>query len=105
MCTGVCFSSLNTRSGYQSMYHQTQVAIFRGQGCQEWLLPSWPRGVLFILVGATVTYFSCFPLDVLSTGPWSTLKELEDMDLRRLVEALPSSVLRCRVTSTTQKYL
>jgi len=42
---------------------------------------------------------------VLSTGPWSTLKELEDMDLRRLAEALPSSVLRCRATSTTQKYL
>ena len=51
-----------------------------------------------------VTYISCFSVDVLSTGPWSTLKELEDMDLRRLAEALPSSV-HCRATSTTKKYL
>ena len=52
-----------------------------------------------------VAYVSCFPLDVLSTGPWSTLKELEDMDLRRLAEALPSSVLHWRAASTTKKYL
>lgn len=56
--------------------------------------------------GFAIAYFILFcSVDVLSTGPWSTLKELEDLDLRRLAEALPSSVLRCRATSTTKKYL
>jgi len=47
-----------------------------------------------------------FPsLDVLSVGVWDTLKELENGDLKRLAEALPTLVLHCRATSTTKKYL
>jgi len=45
------------------------------------------------------------PLDVLSAGTWGALKELEDDDLKRLVGALPMSVLLCRASSTTKKYL
>ena len=41
----------------------------------------------------------------MSTGVWSTLKELKDMDLQRLAETLPSSVLHCKATTTTKKYL
>ena len=49
--------------------------------------------------------FFMFPLDIMSTGVWSTLKELKDMDLQRLAEALPSSVLHCKANTTTKKYL
>jgi len=45
------------------------------------------------------------PLDVLSAGAWGALKELEDEDLKRLAGALPMSVLLCRASSTTKKYL
>jgi len=40
-------------------------------------------------------------LDTLSVGVWGTLKELKDDDLRRLAGGLPTSVLRCRATSST----
>lgn len=46
-----------------------------------------------------------FVADVLKTGPWSVLRELEDPDLRRLAEALPETVLKSRADSTTKKYL
>jgi len=36
---------------------------------------------------------------------WGTLNNLENDDLKRLAGALPSSVLHCRATSTTKKYL
>ena len=50
-----------------------------------------------------VTFISS--ADVLSTGPWSTLKELQDVELQRLAKALPKSVLQSKATSTTKKYL
>ena len=50
-----------------------------------------------------VTFISS--ADVLSTGPWSTLKELQDVELQRLAKALPKSVLQSKATSATRKYL
>ena len=48
--------------------------------------------------------FFCF-LDVLSIGRWAQLKDLEDTDLKRLASHLPSTILQCKATSTTKKYL
>ena len=49
----------------------------------------------------------CFlaTVDVLKSGPWQCFNELEDPDLKRLAETLPETVLQCRATSTTKKYL
>lgn len=51
-----------------------------------------------------MTDFNFFA-DVLTVGPWPLLKDLEDLELRQLVEALPSTVLQNRDDSTTRKYL
>ena len=42
---------------------------------------------------------------MLSIGSWAQLKELEDDSLKRLAADLPSTVLQCKATSTTKKYL
>ena len=52
-----------------------------------------------------LTYLLSQSPDVLTVGPWSTLKELQDADLRKLAEALPKSVLQSKATSTMRKYL
>ena len=44
-------------------------------------------------------------LEVLSIGSWAQMKDLEDEDLKRLASALPSTILQCKATSTTKKYL
>ena len=42
---------------------------------------------------------------MLSIGKWAKLRDLEDTDLKRLASHLPSTILQCRATSTTKKYL
>jgi len=44
-------------------------------------------------------------VDVLKAGAWSCFEELEDPELGRLVDALPETMLQCRASSTTKKYL
>ena len=44
-------------------------------------------------------------LEVLSIGSWAQMKDLEDEDLKRLASALPLTILQCKATSTTKKYL
>ena len=46
-----------------------------------------------------------FSLDVFSVGCWPQLKELEDPNLKSLASNLPSTILQCKATSTTRKYL
>ena len=46
-----------------------------------------------------------FAIDVFEAGPWQFFKDLEDPELRRLAETLPETMLQCRATSTTRKYL
>ena len=57
--------------------------------------------------GALLT--SCFHLffntGVFSAGAWPLLGNLEDPELRRLAQSLPTTVLRSRADSTTKKYL
>ena len=72
---------------------------------KNWLLPIGFESCLNGPIMFAVAYNLCSPLDVLSTGVWSTLRELEDMDLRRLAKSLPGSVLACKASSTTKKYL
>ena len=43
--------------------------------------------------------------DVLSSGVWTTLRELENPELRGLAERLPTSTLNSKAESTTRKYL
>ena len=43
--------------------------------------------------------------DVLTAGVWPLLRDLEDPELWRLAEALPTTVLSIRADSTTRKYL
>ena len=43
--------------------------------------------------------------DVLTAGVWPVLRNLEDPELQRLAEALPTTVLSSRADSTTKKYL
>lgn len=43
--------------------------------------------------------------DVLTTGAWESLQEVQDPELRRLAEALPGTLLQSRASSTTAKYL
>lgn len=42
---------------------------------------------------------------MLSVGAWDSLKDLEDKELQALAAGLPETVLKCRATSTTKKYL
>ena len=42
---------------------------------------------------------------VFTSGAWPLLSNLEDPELRRLVKALPATVLRSKADSTTKKYL
>ena len=44
-------------------------------------------------------------LDVFATGQWKAVMDVQDPELHRLAEALPGVVMRCKVTSTTKKYL
>ena len=44
-------------------------------------------------------------INVLSVGAWESLEDLEDGELQSLAARLPETVLRCRVTSATKKYL
>ena len=43
--------------------------------------------------------------DVLSSGAWTILKELEDPELQGLAKRLPTSILNSKAESTTRKYL
>ena len=45
------------------------------------------------------------PLEVLSIGSWAQMKDLGDEDLKRLASGLPLTILQCKGTSTTKKYL
>ena len=49
-------------------------------------------------------YSPLFP-EVLSIGRWAQLKDLEDEDLKRLATGLPTTILQCKATNTTKKYL
>ena len=60
---------------------------------------------LVLLVQVTASLHVFPSLDVLSVGAWGALKELRGDDLKRLAGALPASVLHCRATSKTKKYL
>ncbi len=51
---------------------------------------------MFLIVSST---------DVLSTGVWETLAELQDPELKRLAGLLPATVLRSRADSTSKKYM
>ena len=44
-------------------------------------------------------------VDVLSTGAWTELEELEDPELRRLAKRLPETVIQSRADSTKRKYM
>ena len=52
-----------------------------------------------------VLWLLFFPLDVFSISCWPLLKELEDSNLKSLASNLPSTILQCKATSTTRKYL
>ena len=49
--------------------------------------------------------FSPYSVDVFSSGVWPLLSNLDDPELRQLAKALPTTVLKCKVDSTTKKYL
>ena len=44
-------------------------------------------------------------VDVRKSQPWQCFEELRDPELKRLAEMLPETILQCRATSTTRKYL
>ena len=43
--------------------------------------------------------------EVFKQGVWQTLKEIDDPELTRLAEELPTTVLRSRVQSSMKKYI
>ena len=43
--------------------------------------------------------------DVLKTGVWQLLQDIDDPELRKLADLLPITVLHSRATSSTKKYL
>ena len=95
MCQAFVLSVTVRVPGYMCIAtcHRSCYVVYRG-GCS----------LTLILHGFIVVTFVS-PTDVLSVGPWSTLKELQDAELQKLAKALPLSVLQSRATSTTRKYL
>jgi len=52
-----------------------------------------------------MSYVIIFTVDVLTSGHWSLLKNLQDQKLQDLANALPATVLCSKASSTTTKYL
>ena len=62
-----------------------------------------------LVVGRLLLCFSLHSfspyVDVLLVGPWETIQELRDPELRRLASLLPDTVLGSRADSTATKYM
>ena len=61
--------------------------------------------VFAMLVSNQEFYALVLSVDVLQSGAWTLMKDLEDPELCQLAAALPSTILQCRAESTTKKYL